>query len=295
MKLKELLVTLLLLLPVGKELLIRTPNPNVNVKKVHQYLSPTKEEVKGKLGKAVSQTQFDALLYCIGIITMQDGKECFQTNEFMQVIYSTTNCAMQLEIKRESRGGSSRKVHILTITDKGEDKYAADASTYSSARSMLEKAARIYDKRNSASTETTSRRRSKRCRFVSPTPAAPSQNTNADPANAAPTTPVGEELLYDSDTHVADADDAAATVDDVDDAADELSSKLQEAEKLDFSVEERYLPNGMPIEKRDLSYDSQEIQSEITLTCFTYFGYDTSLPINQKDRIVSAAKRLVGY
>lgn len=301
MKLKELLVALLLLLPVGEELLIRTPDSQTDYERVHQYLSPTKKEAKGKLGKAVSQTQIDALLYRIGIFCTRNGKECFQKEKFIQIIHATTECAIQVEVESEKLGSakpgsSSETIHILTITSVKKG-YAADASIYSSARSMLEKAARIYDKRNSPSTETTSERRSKRRRFVSPTPAAPSQNTNADPphadpANAAPTTPVGGELLYDSDTHVADADDAAATVDD---AADELSSKLQEAEELDFSVEERYLPNGMPIEKCDLSYDSQQMIAEITFTCFSHFSYDTSLPIKQKDRIVSAAKRLVGY
>ena len=76
------------------------------------------------------------------------------------------------------------------------------------------------------------------------------------------------------------ADDA--TADD-----DNVEMKLTAAENLDFSVEERFLLNRMPVVKLNLSYDSQQIQSEITLTCFVHFGYNLNLPVNEKDRIIA--------
>ena len=286
MNMKRVLVALLLLLHLNKELLIRTPDTNTEFERVHQYLTPKHSD---KLKRAVSQTQFDALLYCTGIIGMNKGKEALQIKKFTQVINTITKCEVIFDVKSEKRGLFSEKVYILTITEKGS--YAADESIYQSARSMLDKAARIYSGRKS-STEVSSERRSKRRRLVSPSPAAPSPNANAGPSSPAPpppnanAAPFGGELLYDSDT----SNDV-----DVDEPADEILTKLQEAEELDFSVQERCLPNGMPVTNCNLSYDSQQIQSEITLTCFAYFGYDLNLPTNEKDRIVSAAKRLVGY
>ena len=253
MNMKELLVALLLLLPLKKELLIRTPDPNVDFEKVHKYLSPTKKKVKGKLEKAVPQTQIDGLLYCLGVISFEDsGNEIFKEKNFREIINTTTKCEIQFHIKRERRGPSSQKVHILKVTNHGN--HAASNDIYGKARSMLEKAARLYANRIS-STERSSERRSKRRRLVSPTPtnatpppinnAAPTAPTAPTIANVDPATPLGGELLYDN------TDDDVTADDD-----DEIEIKLRAAENLDFSVQERCLPNGMPVTKCNLSYDS---------------------------------------